>query len=237
MIDLGLLFSFPVQMSDPLTALMHAVQVMNLLKTLITKTVREREDNATGGYSPMSSCSSDHQTDEDFDSQQEMDTSNEFQEQASDYDENAHYSHGSEDGDENEEEEEDGNGSDDDDNNEVQSLAEIEESFLRQLDGDKTVTNRFMDHPAGNLQEYASPRCCSGSKVEYGVSFSDSKDGHSVLNTSDGEDYSGKSLITMGKKVHTESPSIECAKMKDMEMDRFVESVSPISLFSSHESI
>ncbi|KAJ9543197.1 hypothetical protein OSB04_022904 [Centaurea solstitialis] len=32
------------QMSDPLTALMHAVQVMNLLKTLITKTLREREE-------------------------------------------------------------------------------------------------------------------------------------------------------------------------------------------------
>jgi hypothetical protein len=35
------------QMSDPLTALMHAVQVMNLLKTLITRTIKDREaDNA-----------------------------------------------------------------------------------------------------------------------------------------------------------------------------------------------
>lgn len=33
------------QMSDPLTALMHAVQVMNFLKTLIVKTLREREDS------------------------------------------------------------------------------------------------------------------------------------------------------------------------------------------------
>ncbi|KAI3447453.1 hypothetical protein Pfo_004118 [Paulownia fortunei] len=32
------------QMSDPLTALMYAVQVMNFLKTLIVKTLRERED-------------------------------------------------------------------------------------------------------------------------------------------------------------------------------------------------
>ncbi|XP_074269106.1 rho GTPase-activating protein 1-like [Silene latifolia] len=32
-------------MADPLTALMHAVQVMNLLKTLIEKTLREREDS------------------------------------------------------------------------------------------------------------------------------------------------------------------------------------------------
>ncbi|CAA0818822.1 Rho GTPase-activating protein 1 [Striga hermonthica] len=33
------------QMSDPLTALMYAVQVMNFLKTLVTKTLREREDS------------------------------------------------------------------------------------------------------------------------------------------------------------------------------------------------
>ncbi|TXG58240.1 hypothetical protein EZV62_016069 [Acer yangbiense] len=32
------------QMSDPLTALMYAVQVMNLLKTLIIKTLKDRED-------------------------------------------------------------------------------------------------------------------------------------------------------------------------------------------------
>ncbi|XP_039121778.1 rho GTPase-activating protein 5-like isoform X2 [Dioscorea cayenensis subsp. rotundata] len=35
------------QMADPLTALIHAVQVMNFLKTLIMKTLREREDTAT----------------------------------------------------------------------------------------------------------------------------------------------------------------------------------------------
>ncbi|KAH7686749.1 Rho GTPase activation protein [Dioscorea alata] len=34
------------QMADPLTALIHAVQVMNFLKTLIMKTLREREDAA-----------------------------------------------------------------------------------------------------------------------------------------------------------------------------------------------
>lgn len=32
-------------MADPLTALMYAVQVMNFLKTLIEKTMREREDS------------------------------------------------------------------------------------------------------------------------------------------------------------------------------------------------
>ena len=34
-----------LQMADPLTALMYAVQVMKFLKTLVTKTLREREDN------------------------------------------------------------------------------------------------------------------------------------------------------------------------------------------------
>jgi hypothetical protein len=33
-----------VQMADPLTALMHAVQVMNFLKTLILRTLRDREE-------------------------------------------------------------------------------------------------------------------------------------------------------------------------------------------------
>lgn len=45
-------------MSDPLTALMHAVQVMNLLKTLILKTLREREYDDSGAYSSFSSSSS-----------------------------------------------------------------------------------------------------------------------------------------------------------------------------------
>ncbi|KAL6842045.1 hypothetical protein ACP4OV_028024 [Aristida adscensionis] len=49
------------QMSDPLTALMHAVQVMNFLKTLILRTLRERDDAATGDgeeYTPYSSPAS-----------------------------------------------------------------------------------------------------------------------------------------------------------------------------------
>ncbi|KAJ6820239.1 rho GTPase-activating protein 3-like [Iris pallida] len=36
------------QMADPLTALIHAVQVMNFLKTLIMKTLREREEAPAG---------------------------------------------------------------------------------------------------------------------------------------------------------------------------------------------
>lgn len=36
-----------MQMADPLTALIHAVQVMNFMKTLILKTIRERDESAS----------------------------------------------------------------------------------------------------------------------------------------------------------------------------------------------
>ncbi|KAL6982152.1 hypothetical protein U1Q18_023765 [Sarracenia purpurea var. burkii] len=43
------------QMADPLTALIHAVQVMNFLKTLIVKTLREREESGEQArLSPLS---------------------------------------------------------------------------------------------------------------------------------------------------------------------------------------
>ena len=65
-------------MSDPLTALMHAVQVMNLLKTLILKVLREREETASEeDYSSYSSSPVSNQQDDyddDCDSQREMDT-------------------------------------------------------------------------------------------------------------------------------------------------------------------
>jgi len=46
---------FLEQMSDPLTALMHAVQVMNLLKTLINHTLRQRRAAQAETTSPLSS--------------------------------------------------------------------------------------------------------------------------------------------------------------------------------------
>ncbi|MFS7941485.1 putative Rho GTPase activation protein [Helianthus anomalus] len=101
------------QMSDPLTALMHAVQVMNLLKTLITKTLREREEADDGGYSPMSYGS------------EEIETSCELRRQAS-----------------SEEEEED--------EDEVESLSEMEESFLKQLIENENAKDCFKKE-LGNL--------------------------------------------------------------------------------------
>lgn len=106
-------------MSDPLTALMHAVQVMNLLKTLIMRTLRDREEAATEGYSPMCSYSSDPRTDGEIDdNQQDMDTSCELRGPISENDDHDIYSISSED-------EDDG----------VETLSEIEECFLRQLRG------------------------------------------------------------------------------------------------------
>lgn len=65
-------------MSDPLTALMHAVQVMNFLKTLILRTLRERDDAATGEYTPYSSPASSSQHDDAeccYGSERDMDRS------------------------------------------------------------------------------------------------------------------------------------------------------------------
>jgi hypothetical protein len=52
------------QMADPLTALIHAVQVMNFLKTLILKTVKEREDAAIAARALTSNSGSPSDKDE-----------------------------------------------------------------------------------------------------------------------------------------------------------------------------
>ncbi|GAB2272168.1 Rho GTPase-activating protein 1 [Dionaea muscipula] len=52
---------------DPLTALMHAVQVMNFLKNLISRTLREREDSALGAAAAAASRSGKDPWDDDDD--------------------------------------------------------------------------------------------------------------------------------------------------------------------------
>lgn len=47
---------YMMQMADPLTALIHAVQVMNFLKTLINKSLREREESAAQGSRSLLPC-------------------------------------------------------------------------------------------------------------------------------------------------------------------------------------
>lgn len=47
---------YVMQMADPLTALIHAVQVMNFLKTLINKTLGEREESAAQGSRSLLPC-------------------------------------------------------------------------------------------------------------------------------------------------------------------------------------
>ncbi|WMV47536.1 hypothetical protein MTR67_040921 [Solanum verrucosum] len=131
------------QMSDPLTALMHAVQVMNLLKTLIVKTLRERGETEGGGYSPMSSSFSDRQTLKEFDTQQEMENRCESPGPASDDDEQPHYSYNSEDRDE------------------IESLSEIEGSFLQQVDENDHAKNDFRKQLQGILCSEHKPTSAS----------------------------------------------------------------------------
>ncbi|RVW55007.1 Rho GTPase-activating protein 2 [Vitis vinifera] len=206
------------QMSDPLTALMHAVQVMNLLKTLITKTLREREESPAGGYSPLSSHSSDGQTDEEFDSQQEMDTSCELRRPTSDYDDDhAHYSHSSE--------------HEDEDDDEVQSPSMMQECFLRQLDENEKVTEIFPEETARDSQGEHGIPTNSALNVESGASFTDSKNGSSGLSTSDGEEDSGASSIVVEQKANKNSPSKGYEDTDDVEMvDKLVESTDDVKM-------
>ncbi|KAK7251176.1 hypothetical protein RIF29_34133 [Crotalaria pallida] len=91
-------------MSDPLTALMHVVQVMNLLKTLTLETLREREETTT--YK------------DEYDSQLEMDTNGGLKRTKSDFqDDQGLYNHSSK--------KEEG---------EAASISETEECFLKSLD-------------------------------------------------------------------------------------------------------
>ncbi|GMI76063.1 hypothetical protein HRI_001275600 [Hibiscus trionum] len=158
------------QMSDPLTALIHAVQVMNLLQTLIVKTLREREDTASSSYA------FDGPTDEEFDchSLQEIDTSCEGP--MSDYD-NSLYCNSSRDDTEYEDEDE------------VEPLGEMVECILRQLDDEKNkdVTYGFLEEHVDELHASTPPGSWSGSNVESSNSYTDSKNEKSGSSINDME--------------------------------------------------
>ncbi|KAK4482228.1 hypothetical protein RD792_009374 [Penstemon davidsonii] len=177
------------QMSDPLTALMHAVQVMNLLKTLIMTTLRERDEAmGGGGYSPLSSShSSGRQTEEEYDSQHEMDISSESMGQTSDDDEDqAQYSPCSE-----------------DNKDEVESLSEIEVCFLRQLDENEHAKNGFRKQLEGILcRENASPTSVSTFNADSCLSLTDTRMGStSGLSATSDEEDSRTSSIALGVKM------------------------------------
>lgn len=187
-------------MADPLTALMHAVQVMNLLKTLILKTLREREEIATGGNSPFSSTSSDQQPDEDdFDSQHEVDISCDSIEDTAD-ENDAEYSHVSED--------------------ESYSLNnEIEEFFLRQLEEKEEDTNDDQKKVDESLKaQNISPRSCisdqarqaSNSDLNSGTSLSTSINKNNCSSVSDTEDSGDSDSMGDMDDKKTKSPSKRC---------------------------
>ncbi|KAL3717555.1 hypothetical protein ACJRO7_009054 [Eucalyptus globulus] len=193
------------QMSDPLTALMHAVQVMNLLKTLIMKTLREREEAAAGGYSPMSSRSSGQQSDYDYDSQHEMDTSCELRGPTSDLDDN-----------------DDANDSRSCvEEHEGRSLSEIEDCFLRQLEECNHAENANVssERPSSEVEQNdGSPTNCLHVNDESGISFTDSKNRTSTLTTSDGEDSGTSWRMGEAQVIDIKSPQKECERTNDMEM-------------------
>lgn len=214
-------------MSDPLTALMHAVQVMNLLKTLIVITLRERDEAVSGGYSPLSSHSSSQQTEEDLYSQHEdmcsqhdedlysqnedlyshpgIDFSCELRGPPSEYDDHANF-HG-----ENEDEDEDGV--------EVESLSGVEESFLRQLDENKNVAHSFHEQSMSDmLGETTSPQSCSVFNLESGMPFTDSKRDTSSC-TSEEEALEEASQVGVVEQASTHNSMIVGSeKTSDVEM-------------------
>ncbi|KAL4572087.1 hypothetical protein LXL04_018856 [Taraxacum kok-saghyz] len=170
------------QMSDPLTALMHAVQVMNLLKTLITKTLRERDETATtdSEYSPMSYRSnrqsqSQSQSQSESQSEEEMETSCELRIQPSS------------------EEDNDNDNDNDNDDDEVESLSEMEESFLKQLMENENAKDCFKKE-LGNLVKERTFSPTSG--FEFQEESSVMMDGY----------VSGVSEVEMMNKI------VECVK-------------------------
>ncbi|EPS58339.1 hypothetical protein M569_16476, partial [Genlisea aurea] len=148
------------QMSDPLTALMHAVQVMNLLKTLIMKAIRGREEEYLS-----------HSSDDEYDE-------NSQQEEMEEEEETSFESPGPAASDDDEQGEEYSPCSSRD---KESSLSEIEDSFLRQLNEDESAKNRFRKQLEGIL--VSPPPSASSTTINPSSCFSLSES-----RTSDGED-------------------------------------------------
>ncbi|KAG2330760.1 hypothetical protein Bca4012_019628 [Brassica carinata] len=150
------------QMTDPLTALMHAVQVMNLLKTLITRTLAEREGTTSGSEEGYSSNS---QTDSESDNAQDMEVSCESQ------------GTDSESGGEEVQQEHLSRRSTHEDENDMGMgpVSSAEKCFLSQLNNNARVSN-------SSMSEDWSPK---GSPL---VSFTDDKNNILGSNTSDNDE-------------------------------------------------
>ncbi|KAG4995881.1 hypothetical protein JHK85_027320 [Glycine max] len=148
----------------------------------------------------MSYHSSDRQSEDEYSSQREMDTSGELRGTKSDYDDHAHYGHSSE--------------------GEAGSLSEIEEEcFLKQLDENK---KGFSEESAVYLDKYVSTRSFSGYNMEPSISVTDGKAGNSCLSTTltdlaSNVDSSSSSIGCTGTK------DVEM-------MDKFADSISPTIL-------
>ncbi|XP_045827163.1 rho GTPase-activating protein 2-like isoform X3 [Trifolium pratense] len=231
------------QMSDPLTALMHAVQVMNLLKTLITKTLREREETATGGYSPMSFRTSFRRSEDEYDSQRETETGgyspmsfrSSYRPSEDEYESQREMDASGElrQTKSESQREMDASGelrqtkSDFDDHThyrnsseeelEAESLSEIEECFLKKLD---EHTKEFSEEPKDYVQEeyVSSKSCCDYSVVEPAESITDIKIVKCCL-SSDKENLNADTTIPLLGWIDTENVEM---------VDKFTDSVSPV---------
>ncbi|KAG1326330.1 putative rho GTPase-activating protein 2 [Cocos nucifera] len=207
------------QMSDPLTALMHAVQVMNFLKTLILKTLRERGEAATeGGYSPFSSSRSLDQQDDDeddLDSQSDMEMSSESKEITSDDDHDRCSQH------EVEASGESGRHisvdchvlhhsssiSEDDED----SLTDIEESFLRQLEWKEENGYLAEDSISQGLSSGGQARQLSCSDYNTGSCLSVSESKQESLSTSSEAD-SLRDVVAEAKNLSKQTDGKESAE-------------------------
>uniref|UniRef100_A0A7N0T8W9 Uncharacterized protein n=1 Tax=Kalanchoe fedtschenkoi TaxID=63787 RepID=A0A7N0T8W9_KALFE len=136
------------QMSNPLTALMHAVQVMNFLKTLILKKLEQREQVTTRGYSPLLSQCSGQDSEREVNMLQELNSSVELRRLATSSDYGGYCQH-----------------SESEDDAEMISPRDAEDDFLRQLNetGKMTIGTVLEEEPVGFTKRgHVNPQSCYG---------------------------------------------------------------------------